>query len=106
MSINDNINNLLESLKNQLPDSFNFDLFKVLYLLFFLIIYISNQHSVEKNIREISRLEKEVEELRTDYITLNNNYMFSRKETEILKRVKSLKLKSSKLPPEKITVEE
>ena len=106
MSIKNKINNLLESLKNQLPDSFNFDLFKVLYLLFFLIIYISNQHSVEKNIREISRLEKEVEELRTDYITLNNNYMFSRKETEILKRVKSLKLKSSKLPPEKITIEE
>ncbi len=106
MSIKNNINNLLESLKNQLSDSFNFDLFKVLYLLFFLIIYISNQHSVEKNIREISRLEKEVEELRTDYITLNNNYMFSRKETEILKRVKSLKLKSSKLPPEKITIEE
>ena len=32
--------------------------------------------------------------------------MFSRKETEILKRVKDLKLKSSKLPPEKITIEE
>ena len=106
MSLKNNLNNLLDSLKNQLPDSFNFDLFKILYLLFFLIIYISNQHSVEKKIREISQLEKEVEELRTDYITLNNNYMFSRKETEILKRVKSLKLKSSKLPPEKITVEE
>ena len=35
MSIKNKINNLLESLKNQLPDSFNFDLFKVLYLLFF-----------------------------------------------------------------------
>jgi len=32
--------------------------------------------------------------------------MFSRKETEILKRVKNLKLQSSKLPPEKITVKE
>lgn len=106
MSIKENINNLLGTLKNQLPVSFNFDIFKVIYLLFFLIIYISNQHSVEKKIREISQLEKEVEELRTDYITLNNNYMFSRKETEILKRVKSLKLQSSKLPPEKITVKE
>ena len=106
MSIKNNIYNLLDSLKNKLPDSFNFDLFKILYLLFFLIIYISNQHSVEKKIRQISQLEKEVEELRTDYITLNNNYMFSRKETEILKKVDKLKLQSSKLPPEKITVEE
>ena len=106
MSIKENLNNLIDTMKNQFPSSLNFDLAKVLYLLFFLIIYISNQHSVEKKIREISQLEKEVEELRTDYITLNNNYMFSRKETEILKRVKDLKLKSSKLPPEKITIEE
>lgn len=105
MSIKKNLINLLDTFKNQFPSSLNFDLTKVLYLLFFLIIYISNQHSVEKKIREISQLEKEVEELRTDYITLNNNYMFSRKETEILKRVKNLKLKSSKLPPEKITIE-
>jgi uncharacterized protein YeeX (DUF496 family) len=105
MSIKENLDILLDTLKSQFRDSLNFDLTKVLYLLFFLIIYISNQHSVEKKIREISQLEKEVEELRTDYITLNNNYMFSRKETEILKRVKNLKLKSSKLPPEKITIE-
>ena len=56
--------------------------------------------------KDTELLEKEVEELRTDYITINNNYMFSRKETEILKRVKSLMLQSSKLPPEKITVKE
>ena len=48
MSINENKNKFLEALKNQLPASFNFDLQKVLYLLFFLIFYISNQHSVEK----------------------------------------------------------
>ena len=69
----------------------------------FLILYISNQHSVEKRLERLAYWKK-VEELRTDYITLNNNYMFSRKETEILKRVKNLKLQASKLP-EKITVE-
>ena len=105
MKINYKIDNIFSSIRERFPQAFNFDLFKVLYLLFFLILYISNQHSVEKKIREISILEKEVEELRTDYITLNNNYMFSRKETEILKRVKNLNLQGSKLPPEKITVE-
>ena len=66
MSIKENLNNLIDTMKNQFPSSLNFDLAKVLYLLFFLIIYISNQHSVEKKIREISQLEKEVEELRTE----------------------------------------
>ena len=106
MSINENINKLLETLKNQLPALFNFDLQKVLYLLFFLIFYISNQHSVEKKIREINQVEKEVEELRTDYITLKNNYMFSKKETEVLKKVEKLGLQDSKLPPEKILLKE
>ena len=48
MSIKENLNNLIDTMKNQFPSSLNFDLAKVLYLLFFLIIYISNQHSVEK----------------------------------------------------------
>ena len=85
----------------------NFDTFgKNQLQLLFLIIYISNQHSVEKQIREINKLEKDVEELRTDYVTLNNNYMFSRKESEILKRVKKIGLENSKLPPEKISNKE
>ena len=107
MKIKEKIYEIFDSIKIELPNSMiSLDYYKIIYLLFFLIFYISNQHSVEKKIREISRLEKEVEELRTDYITLNNNYMFSRKETEILKKVDKLKLQSSKLPPEKITVEE
>ena len=47
-------------------------------------------------------MEKEVEELRTYFITIKNNYMFSKKESEVLKRVKKLGLESSKIPPEKI----
>ena len=43
-------------------------------------------------------MEKEVEELSTDYVTLKNNYMFSRKETEVLKRVEKLNLNISKKP--------
>ena len=103
MNIKEKVEEVLKSFKIELPNSLNLDLYKIFYLLFFLIIYISNQHSVEKKIREINNLEKDVEELRTDYVTLNNNYMFSRKESEILKRVKEIGLENSKLPPEKIS---
>ena len=51
MKIDDKIDNIFSSLRDRLSQSFNFDLFKVLYLLFFLIIYISNKNYVEKNIR-------------------------------------------------------
>ena len=97
------IKEMINTIRVGIPHSkINFDSSKIFYLIFFIIFYISNQHSVEKKIREINILEKEVEELRTDYITLKNNYMFSRKETEILKKVKELGLENSKLPPEKI----
>ena len=103
MNVKKKIEEVIKSLNIELPSSLNLDVYKIFYLLFFLIIYISNQHSVEKQIREINKLEKEVEELRTDYVTLNNNYMFSRKESEILKRVKKIGLVNSKLPPERIS---
>ena len=87
--------NLIDSLSNNY-------VIKIFYVLFFLLIYIGNQHFVEKKIREINKMEKEVEELRTYFITIKNNYMFSKKESEVLKRVKKIGLESSKVPPEKI----
>ena len=104
MNINEKFKEIIKFLKIGLPNSLiSFDYLKVIYLIFFLILYISNQHSVEKKIREINRLEKEVEELRTDHITLKNNYMFSKKETEVLRKAKKIGLESSKFPPEKIS---
>ncbi len=105
MIIRENINQLFDDIKTRFFSTINFDILKVIYILIFLIIYISNQHSVEKKIREITKIENEVEELRTDYITLNNNYTFSRKETEVIKRVKKMNLTSSEFPPEKITIQ-
>ena len=87
--------NLIDSLSNNY-------VVKIFYVLFFILIYIGNQHFVEKKIREINKMEEEVEELRTYFITIKNNYMFSKKESEVLKRVKKIGLESSKVPPEKI----
>tara|TARA_Y100000768_G_C23960223_1_gene674957 strand:- start:1316 stop:1636 length:321 start_codon:yes stop_codon:yes gene_type:complete len=105
MSIKDRIGDLYNKSKdNVINPKIKLSYLKLFYFLFFLIIYISNQHSVEKKIRNINKLEKEVEELRTDYITLKNNFMFSRKETEVLKKAKDMGLENSNVPPEKIII--
>ena len=88
--------------KNLIGSLSNNYVIKIFYVLFFVLIYIGNQHFVEKKISEITKMEKEVEELRTYFITIKNNYMFSKKESEVLKRVKKIGLESSKVPPEKI----
>ena len=71
-----------------------------------IIFYIGYNHNAEKTSREINKLETEVENLRADYTTLKSDYMYSRLQSEVSKRVASMGLKESKVPPEKIIVEE
>lgn len=70
------------------------------------IIYIGYNHNAEKTSREINKLQIEVENLRADYTTLKSDYMYLRLQSEVAKRVANMGLKESKVPPEKIIVEE
>ena len=77
-----------------------------LYLAFFCLIYIWNNHHAESNIRQINRLESQVEDLRADYTTLKSDYMYSRLQSEVARKVATIGLKESKNPPFKIVEEE
>ena len=53
MKIREKIDEILDSIKIELPHSMiSLDYYKIIYLLFFLILYISNQHSVEKKLEK------------------------------------------------------
>ena len=89
------------AIENGLPLKF------VPYVLFVTIIgifYIGNSHYTDKKIRQINRLDIEVEELRADYTSLKADYMFSSKQSEVAKKVKNLGLEESLQPPFKIKV--
>lgn len=68
------------------------------------IWYISNGYSTEKLHRERVNLEKEVTDLRFESITAGADLMFMRKQSEVIKRIKSegLTLEESKEPPVKL----
>ena len=70
------------------------------------VIYIGYNHYAEKTSRYINKLEVQVENLRADYTTLKSDYMYSRLQSEVAKRVAALGLKESKTPPQKIILEE
>lgn len=70
------------------------------------IIYIGYNHYGEKTSRDINKLEIEVENLRADYTTLKSDYMYSKLQSEVAKRVAGLGLIESKKPPQKIVLEE
>ncbi len=78
----------------------------VLFLAGIALFYIGNSHFAEKNVRQIDRLEKEVEDLRADYTTLKSDYMFDSKQSEVAKNVADQGIKESLRPPEKVIVKD
>ncbi|MCV9387133.1 FtsL-like putative cell division protein [Reichenbachiella ulvae] len=93
-----NVERLFE---NGLPIQF---LMPILYVTVLCIIYIGNLHFAEKNIRKISKLRVQVEDLRADYTTLKADYMYTSKQSEVAKKAAKLGLKETIDPPYKIVV--
>ena len=77
---------------------------KVIFAVVLGVFYVWNTHFAERANREIADLENEVEDLRADVTTLEADYMYSSKQSEVGKRVKELGLEESKEPPYKIVV--
>ena len=66
------------------------------------IFYVGSTHYYERMLRKISQLEQEVDALRVDYTTLQADYMFDSKQSEVAKRVAHMGLYDSPCPPLKI----
>ncbi|HSZ25247.1 MAG TPA: FtsL-like putative cell division protein [Cytophagaceae bacterium] len=79
---------------------------KILFIMGLLIFYIANTHYADKVVRNTSKAKTEVEDLRADYTTLKADLMFKSKQSEVAKRVASIGLEESLVPPYKIEVEE
>src|ERR1700749_2519934 len=78
----------------------------VLYLAFLGMVYIGNMHLAEKNIRDIDKLNKEVQELGWDYKVTKADLAYKSTLTEVAKRVDTLGIKESMQPAQKITIKE
>jgi len=79
---------------------------QILFVCFLAVLYIGSRHYAEKKIRNITNLEREVEDLRADYTTLKADYMFASKQSEVAKKAKEIGLIDSKETPEIIVVKE
>lgn len=60
----------------------------LIYVAILGIIYISNSHSAETMIRKLNKLETQVENLRSDYSSLEVDYTSSGVQSEITARAK------------------
>ena len=75
------------------------------YAAFLALIYIWSNHSAENTIREIEKVQQEVEDIRADVTTLEAAYMYRSKQSEVAKKVVPLGIYEIEEPPLKIIVE-
>lgn len=76
------------------------------FLAFLMIFYIGYGYYTQKTMKELYKVREEVEELRSEYITIKSDLMFKSKRSEVVEATEKIGLKESTEPPEKIVVEQ
>lgn len=74
------------------------------FLTLLMIFYIANTHYAEKTVREIDKLNRQLKEQGSEYITTKSDLMFKSKQSEVAKAVEQMGIKESVVPPKKITI--
>ncbi len=76
----------------------------LLFLTFLAFIYITNDYMVEGRVRKISKLERELKELRYEYVSVKSNLMSISKQSQLVKRLERLGIKENNEPVKVIRI--
>ncbi|MCX6230803.1 MAG: FtsL-like putative cell division protein [Bacteroidetes bacterium] len=72
-----------------------------LFIAFLAAIYIANNYWSIKSFREMQKLKRELKELRFEHISSKSELMYISKQSEVARRLDSLGIKESTVPPQK-----
>ncbi len=75
----------------------------ILYLVCWLILFIYSSHRAEKLIRQTDKLNNELKELRSEYVSVSSELMRASKQSSVAEKLKALGIKELTTPPQKIT---
>ncbi len=84
-----------EMMMKQIPFAF--------FIVLLLLIHIWNAHHTEKIIRKTDKLNREIKELRSEYISILSELMSESKQSSVAKKLDTLGIKELTAPPFKIT---
>lgn len=74
-----------------------------LFIVFLLLLHIWNVHQNERIVRQTDQLNKEVKELRSEYISILSELMSQSKQSNLAAKLDSSGIKELTTPPIKIT---
>jgi hypothetical protein len=73
------------------------------FVIVLLLVHIYNVHTTERIIRKTDKLNKEIKELRSEYITILSELMSESKQSSVAEKLDTLGIKELTTPPIKIT---
>ena len=71
----------------------------VLYGFLLGILYVGNTHYYERKARQVVILEKKIETLRVEFISLKSAYMLTRRQSAVAQRIAPMGIIEAKTPP-------
>ena len=74
-----------------------------MFIVLLLLIHSWNAHNVEKMIRKTDKLNREIKELRSEYISILSQLMSESKQSAVAAKLDTLGIKELTSPPYKIT---
>ncbi|MEZ4874079.1 MAG: FtsL-like putative cell division protein [Flavobacteriaceae bacterium] len=76
----------------------------IIFLSVLALVMIASSHQADKKVHQISRLNNEVKELKSEYVDVRMQLMQSKMESKIIKAMEQRGLYPSEIPPQKITI--
>ena len=77
----------------------------ILFLSVIAILYIANGYWADDKVRQVNKLNAQIKDFRSEYISTKSDLMFVSKQSEVAKSVEKLGLKEPITPPMKIVVD-
>jgi hypothetical protein len=77
----------------------------ILFLSVIAILYIANGYWADDKVRQVNKLNAQIKDFRSEYISTKSDLMFVSKQSEVAKAVEKLGLKEPIVPPMKIVVD-
>ena len=78
----------------------------LIFLASLALIMIGSSHSIDKKVQEIATLNKEMRELRSEFVATRSDLMKLKMESSIIKKLEEKGLFIAENPPQKIIVKE
>ncbi|OAB76057.1 FtsL-like putative cell division protein [Cochleicola gelatinilyticus] len=76
----------------------------ILFLSVLALIMIASSHTADKKVHKISRLSKDVKELKSEYVDIRMKLMQTKMESEVIAAMAKRGLQPSVTPPQKIKI--